>query len=162
MNKLIITIVATLLMSGSALAQDIGDGPGKKGQRHHQGMEFMPGMEKLTRAIRHLDLDEEQKAGVHAIMKGLREDVRPIMQEMKAGHMQLKELVKAESLDEQAVAAVAETEGLLAAERIKIAARAMSEIFALLTDEQREQLEAMAAERGQRHTEKRGGFVEES
>jgi Spy/CpxP family protein refolding chaperone len=84
------------------------------------------------------------------------------MQEMKAGHMQLKELVKAESLDEQAVAAVAETEGLLAAERLKIAARAASEIFALLTDEQREQLEAMAAERGQRHTEKRGGFVEES
>ena len=162
MNKLLIAIVTTLLLSGTALAQEFEKGPGKKGQRQHGGTESMPAVEQLTRAIRHLDLDDEQKAGVHTIMRAVKEEMRPIMQDMKAGHEQLKELIKSGSYDEQTVAAMAEIEGQLAAERLKISARAMSGILALLTVEQREQLETMATERRQRHAGKRGGSVEDS
>ena len=74
---------------------------------------------------------------------------------MKAGHEQLKELIKAESFDESAVAALAETEGTLAAERLIVASRAMSDVYGQLTVEQRAELEIMASERAERRAEKR-------
>jgi Spy/CpxP family protein refolding chaperone len=80
-------------------------------------------------------------------MQALKAEVRPIMQATKAGHLQLKELIKADSYDEQAVAALADKEGNLAAERMMITSRALSEVFSQLTDEQRSQLDEMAAQR---------------
>ena len=163
MNKLIIAMVTILLLtaSGIALAQDQKYAAGKKGQRDHRGMSAMPIVEQLTRTIRRLDLDDEQKAGIRIVMQDMKTEVRPIMEEMKAGHQQLRELVKAESYDEQAVAIVAEEEGKLAAERVKIASRTISEILSILTAEQREQLENMAAERKSRHGERNGGRVKD-
>jgi len=157
MNKLIITTVATLLLtaSGIALAQDLDGRPGKKGQRHQRGMPAMPAVEQLTRAIKHLDLNDEQKASIHTILQGMKAEFRPIMHQTQAGHVQLKELIKSDNYDEQAVATLAEKEGELAAERMKIAARAMSEVFSQLTAEQRTELTAMADKRQQRRGEKR-------
>jgi protein CpxP len=162
MNKLIITIVATLLLavSGIALAQDFSGEPGRKGSRNHRGMQPMPLTDQLMRAIKHLDLSEEQKTNIKAVMQGLKEEVHPIMQDMRTGHEQLKELVKAEGYDEDAVALVAEKEGDLAAQRIMLTSEALSNVLAQLTDEQREQLDTMAAERKERarnHQEQRGG-----
>ena len=71
------------------------------------------------------------------------------------GHEKLKGLIKAENYDEQAVAEVAEQEGALAAERLILASRAMSEVYAQLTNEQRLELESMAAERTAKRAEKR-------
>jgi protein CpxP len=163
MNKLIIAMVTTLLLTASSisLAQDQKYAAGKKGQRDHRGMPAMPVVEQLTRAIRHLDLDDEQKAGIRVVMQDMKAEVRPIMEEMKAGHVQLRELVKAESYDEQAVAVIAKEEGNLAAERVKIASRTMSKILAILTVEQREQLGNMAAERKSRHGERKEGRVKD-
>ena len=45
--------------------------------------------------------------------------------------------------------------GALAAERLIIASRAMSAVYGQLTDEQRAELEIMAAERAAKRTEKR-------
>ena len=156
MNKLIIAIVTTLLLTAScvALAQEHKSPAGKKGQRGHRGMPPMPVVEQLVRATRHLDLADEQKAGIRVVLQDMKTEVRPLMEEMKAGHVQLRELVKAEVYNEQAVAAVAEEEGKLAAERVKIASHTMSKILAILTAEQREQLETMAAEHKARRGEK--------
>jgi len=110
----------------------------------------------MMRAIRHLDLSDDQKASFKEIMHTLKAEQRVLAKEMKAGHEQLKGLIKSESYDEQAVVAVAEKEGALAAERLILASRAMSQVYSQLTDEQRLQLEAMAAERKARRSEKRG------
>jgi len=115
----------------------------------------MPGVERMMRGIMHLDLSDEQRASIKGIMHGLKAEERPLLKEMKSGHEQLKELIKAESFDEQAVATLAEKEGALAAERLIIASRAMSEVYAQLTDEQRTELETMAAERASRREGKR-------
>ena len=153
MKQLIITIVATLLLAaaGAALAQDYSGEPGRKGSRNQRGMQPMPMTEQVMRAIRHLDLNEEQKAGIKAVMQGLKEEIHPIMREMRAGQEQMKELVKAEGYDEKAVALVAEREGELAAQRIMLTSEALSNILAQLTEEQRAQLDTMAAERKGRH-----------
>ena len=111
---------------------------------------------RLMRAIRHLDLSEEQKLGIKAVMQGLKEEIHPIMQDMRTGHEQLRELVKAESYNKDAVALVAENEGDLAAQRIMLTSEALSNILAQLTEEQREQLDTMAAERKERASNRQG------
>ena len=157
MNKLIITIISTLLLTaaGTAIAQKPAGEPGRKTPNHQRGMQAMPAVEKLIRAVRHLDLTDEQRAGVRAVMQGLKQDVRPIMMETKAGYEQLQKLVKAASYNEEAVAALAQKEGDLVAERVMITSQALSKIYNLLTDEQRTELEAMAAKRMARRTERR-------
>jgi Spy/CpxP family protein refolding chaperone len=149
MNKLIIAIFTTVLLSttATAFARDFSGEPGKKTQRGHRSAQLMPVVDQFMRAIRQLELDEEQKRNIKAVLKGLRTDVHPLMKEARRGHLELRELIKAESYDEQAVAALAETEGNLAAERIVLTGKALSQVLGYLTDEQRTQLDTMAAER---------------
>jgi Spy/CpxP family protein refolding chaperone len=159
MKKLIIATVCTaaLITTGFTFAQELGIEPEKKQQRHHRqqrGIQAMPAVDQLIRAVKRLDLDDEQKQGIRAIMAAMKAEVRPVMREIKAGHLQLKELIKADTFDEAAVTALAEKEGALAAERVLIASRTASQVLKLLTDEQRGQLETMAAERRQRRGEK--------
>lgn len=153
MKKLIIPIISTamLIVSGTALAQD--DFPGKgerKGQHQKRDMQAMPVVSKVMRAVRQLDLSEEQKAGVKTVMHELKVATRPINGELKANHLQLMDLIKADIYDENAIAILAETEGQLASDRLMLTSRAIADIYAQLTDGQRAELEVMA----QRHVRK--------
>ena len=159
-SKITSVMITTLLFafSGNALAQETvseSAEPAKKGRQHQRGPQAMPAVDRMMRAIRHLDLDDEQKAGIKLTMQNLRTDERALKKEMKDGHAQLKELIQADTYDEAAVASIAEKEGALVAERLIITSRAMSEVYGQLTDEQRLELEAMAAERLARRGEKR-------
>jgi protein CpxP len=157
MKKLIIIAVTGILLAGSGfvIARDGHGGHGHKGQRGQHGGQFMPLTDRFMRAIRHLDLSEDQKESIHTTMQAMKAEINPVMGEMKAGHLQLKELIKADEFDEQAVAELAAKEGDLAAERILITSRAMSDVYAQLTDEQRTELEEMRAERMERRAERR-------
>ncbi len=154
MNTLLKTILAAtfLISAGTTLAQDNDNRPGQRGQRSMQGM---PVVEQLMRSLRRLDLSDEQQASIRGVMQGMKTEIRPIMDEMKAGHMQLRELVKADEYDENAVAGLAAREGDLTAERMVITSRALSEMYGYLTDEQRAELEEMAAQRMERRSQKR-------
>ena len=152
MNKRIITVIGALLLTATAatLAQDSYGERGMKDHRQHRGMQAMPMFDHLSRALRRLDLDDGQKESIKAVMHNMKAEIRPIMQLTQDGHQELLQLIKADSYDEQAVAALAEEEGNLATERMLISSRALSEVFSYLTEEQRDQLEAMATEhRGQ-------------
>jgi len=140
-------------MSASmAMAQGPGDGAGKKARHRQGGMQAIPVVERIMHAIKQLDLDEEQKAGVKAVMQGLKEDVRPLMHETRTNHEQLKDLVKAINYDEDAVAVLTKKEGDLAAQRLMLTSLALSDVYKLLTREQRDELEAMAAQRQERRS----------
>jgi protein CpxP len=158
MNKLITTIMTSLLLTiaGLTLSLDAYGEPGRKGQhqQRERGMNAMPVIDKVMHAIRRLDLDEAQRDSIRVIMQDLKAGVHPLMQETKAGHLELKELIKADTYDEDAVAALAEQEGALASERLVITSKALSDIFSQLTDEQRDQLETMAEERHERRGER--------
>ena len=157
MNKLIIIAFTGILLAGSGivLAQDGYGGHGHKGQRGQRGGQFMPLTDHFMRAIKQLDLSEDQKESIHTTMQAMKAEIGPVMGEMKAGHMQLKELIKADEFDEQAVSELAANEGDLAAERILITSRALSDVYAQLTDEQRTELEEMRAEHMERRAERR-------
>ena len=157
MNKLIITIVSSLLLTttGIVMAGNTDDGSGGKRKHHQREMQAMPLVDKMVRAVRHLDLDEEQKAAVKAVVRNLKRDIHPIMAETKAGHRELKELIKAPAFNAEAVALLAQKEGELAAERLMLTSQALSTIYMLLTDEQRAELETKAAQRKKQHGDDR-------
>jgi Spy/CpxP family protein refolding chaperone len=167
MNKLIIAIVSTLIMTvaGASFAQDDVAEPEKKKQRQHRqqqrqqrGMQSMPVVEMTMRAIRQLDLDDAQKEGIRSVMEGLKENVRPITMESRANLAQLPDLVKATPYNEEvvaAVAALAEKEGALAADRLMLTSQALSDVHNILTPEQRDELDAMAEQRREKRTNKR-------
>ena len=115
----------------------------------------MPDAGRVFHAIKRLDLDEAQETSLREIMDTMREDLRPVMEATREGHMQLKELINADTYDETVVASIADRQGDLAAERLMITSRAMSDALQLLTEEQRAELEAMAEERRERRSERR-------
>ena len=155
MNKLIITIVTTLLLTvtSTAFAQGFYGDPGRMGQRNDYKMQPMPLPQLLMRSLRQLDLDEDQQEGIRDVMQTLRTEVQPIMLEMRTGHEQLREMIRAGSYNEETVAALADKEGKLAADRIMLTGEAMSKVFGYLTDEQREQLDTIATQRKDRRTQ---------
>lgn len=157
MKKLLITVISSLLLMSAAMAmaQNSKGGPGIKARHHQGGMQAMPVVERTMRTIRQLDMDEEQKANIKAVMQGLKEDVRPLIAETRANHEQLKELVTAINFEEDNAAAIAEIEGDLATQRLMLTSRALSDVYKLLTREQRDELEAMAAQRQERRAGKR-------
>jgi Spy/CpxP family protein refolding chaperone len=118
-------------------------------------MQGAPMVDQLMRGIRRLDLEDEQRESIRAIMQGLKADTSPVMQKTKAVHLQLKELIKADVYDADAIAALAVQEGDFAAERMMITSRALSQVYGQLTQEQRAELETMAAEHQARRTERR-------
>ena len=156
MNKISITIISTLMLtvSGMALAQDFSGNPGNKGQRSQRGMQGSPMVDQLMRGIRHLDLEDEQRENVRAIMQDLKAETSPVMQKTRAVHLQLRELIKADVYDESAIEALAVQEGDFVAERMMITSRALSEVYGQLTQEQRDELDAMAAERMERRADR--------
>ena len=154
--------------TGSVFAKESRGEPGKQKPRHSRGMQDTPIVEHLMRAVHRLDLSEEQRDGIKSVMHGMKQDIRPVMLETKAGHEQLKALISADEYDEEAVAVVAEQEGQLAVERVLIASRAASEILGHLTAEQREELSTMGDKRRkhvemrkQRHLEQRDQQLED-
>ncbi len=149
MNKFIITIISILILSASgvALAGNPDGGFGDRDKRQHRGMQNNPFVEQVMRAIKRLDLEDEQKTTIRSIMQTLKADSRDLMEQTKAGHLQLRTLITAENYDEDAVAALADKEGELAAERTILASKALSEVYAQLTPEQQTELDAMATER---------------
>ena len=161
MNKLTRTItfafLAAMLLSftAAAMAHDSLDKPPRKGQHHNKAHQQMPVVEQMMRAVKHLDLSDEQKASFRIVMRDLKAQDRAQNQEMRAMHAQLKELIKADTFDETAVSALAQKEGDLAAERLLSASRAMSSVYGQLTDEQRAQLASMAEERQATRAERR-------
>ena len=156
-NRIARTALATLLLAvmGTALAVEPSDGPARKAKHHQRSAQQMPAVEKMMRAVRHLDLSDEQKENIRAIMKDLKANERTLMKQVKNGHEQLKGLIKAEVYDESAVAALAEQEGALMTERLIITSRAMSKVYGQLTDDQRAELETMARERAAKRAENR-------
>ena len=157
MKSLISTLFFAILLTSTsaALARDGGDGQGRGGPHHTRGMQGIPMVSHLVRAMHRLDLSEEQKDAIHGVLQDMKTTIRPVMDETRVGHEQLQELIKAANYDEQAVAALAAKEGQLAAERVVIASRAFSDVFAVLTEEQREELSAMSEHRKQHQSKMR-------
>jgi protein CpxP len=86
-------------------------------------------------ALRQLNLTDDQKAKVKEIFEANKPTVQPIMQAMKTNHEKLAALNG--NFDEAQVSAMAKEQGDLTAQMIVARERVKSQIFAILTDEQK-------------------------
>lgn len=162
MKTLTKSLVAGVLLASSVglvtvvAAMPSGDGPGCGRSGHHMGhgRQFAGHLSKLERLADHLDVTDEQRAAIRAIADDSRQQMAELRDEMRANWGQLKELTRQTPLDEAAVRSVADNQGDLKAEMIVMRARQRSEMKAVLTDEQRAQLDELRERKHLRH----GGY----
>jgi protein CpxP len=134
MKKITIAIIALAVLGIGvifAFAQKTdGDHKGRGFGRggHHRGGGFM---------FRGLDLTEEQKAQVKQIRDASKTKIQPIREALKANRQKMNELTANGAFDEGQVAALANEQATLGAQMTVERLRVKSQMFALLTDEQK-------------------------
>ncbi len=121
----------------------------------HRGMG--PG-KRIDRMAKKLDLTEAQKKQVTAILASEREKAEPLRQQLADNRENLRKAIEAEPFDEATVRALAQSQNEARVELVVSRARAKSQIYALLTPEQRElarKLGPMGEGRHGRHRSRR-------
>lgn len=135
--------VLGLVMALAVTAAWARDGGGSRGEGRFE--------RRLEHMARELGLSETQRVGVEGIMSAGREQAQPYVEQLKAARESMRPLIEAETLDESAVRALAASKGAAMVELAVIRARGRHQVRALLTPEQREQLEAIHARGGEHH-----------
>jgi Spy/CpxP family protein refolding chaperone len=151
MKKLTKSLLAmTLVVSSIGLitvvsAKPFADGPGCGRAGHHmmQGKHDGRRGPNLERLADRLDMTEQQRAEVKAILDDSRQQMVKLREQIRENRTQLRELTGQDEFDEAAVRSIADNQGDLKAETIVLRARQRHEMKAVLTDEQRVQLDEM-------------------
>jgi protein CpxP len=133
-RSIVILAVAAILVIGGifAIAQ--------RARHHGFGGLGMHGRGEMM-ALRALDLTDDQKAKVKEIMEANKSANQPIREQMKANHQKLADLKGI--FDEAAIIEIAKNQGDLTAQMILARQRVRSQIFAILTDEQKTKAEEL-------------------
>jgi periplasmic protein CpxP/Spy len=148
-SKLAVLVAGLALCVGLAAAQEQPEIAAKNHGRHGH---FMGGMD-LGLPLHQLNLTEDQKAQVKQIFQSEKATMRPLMQQEMTAHQQLIQLVTGGSFDQAKAAAIATQESQthlqLEVEHAKIA----SQIYQLLTADQKAKVAEMIAQHQQRMQE---------
>lgn len=145
------TVALTALLTAAPLALADHD----RGHRAQGGYDPTSSVQrKLTRAMKQLDLSEEQESAVRAIFEDNREDLQANREATRAVREDIRALLDSWPLDEAALASLAEREGELAEERVVLTSTLASEVLAELDEDQRAELDAMREERRERMRER--------
>jgi Spy/CpxP family protein refolding chaperone len=136
MKKFIFAILAISILTLGAIFTIAQKGETNKGrfdkERGGRGFGFGRMAEKLN-------LTDEQKAQIKQITEAEKTKVEPIFTALKENHQKLEDLTADGSFDEAKVQALATEQGNLSAQLIVEKERTKSQIFQILTTEQREQ-----------------------
>jgi protein CpxP len=109
----------------------------------------------LAHLLRHLELSDEQKTQIKALMRDARPRLQPLAAEAMRTRRAVFQAVAAPTFDETAVRAAAEAAGRAAGDLAVERARLTSEVRALLTPEQQARLDE-ALRRMEERGERRG------
>ncbi len=151
MKKLTRSLLAmTLAVSSVGLvtvvsAMPFADGPGCGRAGHHMTPSKHDGGRgpNLERLAGRLNMTEQQRAEVKAVLDDTRQQMVKLREQMRDNRAQLRDLAGKTDFDEAAVRGIADKQGDLKAETIVLRVRQRHEMTAVLTDEQRVQLDEM-------------------
>ena len=127
------TLAAALFIAGTAAAHDHDRNRDRDRQRSAPAPE-LAAIQHLGKAVRRLGLSEEQKEAVRAEFKGLKEQVRPIMEARRAAHRELRELVTTTPYDADAVADLAASQGKSATELTMITSGTVAAVLSVRSE----------------------------
>ncbi len=151
---LVLTLVLAL-GAGTVLAHGHGHHQGmKKGMSGCHGYDGGPGGPMMG-ALRRLDLTDAQQQKVQSIMETMRPKLEQQREAMQAVRKQLADLDPT-TFDEAAVRKIAAGLAAPMQEMAVLHQQIRSKIYAILTPEQRQQLDEMRSEREQRRNCMRG------
>jgi Spy/CpxP family protein refolding chaperone len=122
-----------------------GKGYGKGHGIKHGGRGF-----NIERMAEHLELTTEQRSKIEAIVEETRPRVKAIREQMRDNRKQLREVSAADTYDKDAVRKLADAQGDLKADMIMLRSEQKSRIRSVLTEEQRNKMQAMR-DKHQRH-----------
>jgi periplasmic protein CpxP/Spy len=130
----------------------------RDGYGHHHRDEYravgfgMRGQSELMRAVRQLDLSEEQQTQLRGLMESGREAFRDQMRSLRETRKAMQEAMSAEPYDAARVQQLAEAQGTAVTGMILKRAQTWQEIRAVLTPEQRAELKALRSNKPCRDT----------
>jgi len=139
-----LSALAAALITGGALAYAQGPPPGGPRGR---GPDFGPGGPQAGLALRALDLTEAQQEQVRQLSQQNREQLRTLMDRMRAAQEARRQAVDAIPFNESQVRAAMRDLAELEADLAVAQARLQSDIYALLTAEQQQRLQQLRADR---------------
>lgn len=112
------------------------------------------------RMFRHLDLTDDQKAQMKAIKQANRENSKSLRQQMRANRQQIQQLSENGAFDEAAVTALAAQQGQLHAQMIVVKQKVKSQMYNVLTAEQKNKLAEVKAQFKQKRQERKAKWAE--
>jgi Spy/CpxP family protein refolding chaperone len=140
-------LTSVLVFAGSLSAQP--SGMDRDGYGHHHRDEYraagfgMRGQPELMRAVRKLDLSEEQQTQLRSLMESGREAFRDQMRTLQEARKDLQEAMNAEPYDAARVQQLAEAQGTAVTGMILKRAETWQEVRSVLTPEQRVELNTL-------------------
>jgi periplasmic protein CpxP/Spy len=144
-SKLAATTAVLTLCASMAFAQG-----GTSEPKHHPHGGFMGGMEL---PLRQLNLTDDQKAQVKQIFQAEKPTMKPLMQQQHAAHLQMVQLITSGTFDPAKATAIATQESQahiqLEVEHAKLA----SQIYQLLSSDQKAKVADIIAQHQQRMQE---------
>ena len=154
LSTLISTFVvgASLCLSPLASAQPNENTPQRmQGERHSSSMQMSPMRDaamqmsdfNVKALLQQLTLSDEQKDKVQSIVKNTQETLRDISDNEQQNQQELRTLMRSTEYDKKAIAKLAKAQGTALTKRIETMAAAKAEVIAVLTDEQKQQLEEL-------------------
>lgn len=138
-----LSAVVAALVTGGALAYAQAPQPGVRGR----GPGFGPGGPQAGLALRGLDLTEAQQEQVRQLSQQNREQMRGLMDRMRAAQEARRQAVEAVPFNESQVRAAMKDLAEIEADLAVAQARLQNDIYALLTAEQQQRLQKMRADR---------------
>ena len=126
-TKLIIALLAVTLVAAVAVSQTV--------KRIHHGMGFEQHM--LGMMTDYLDLTDAQQAQVKQIFENEKPNITSLMQQLKQAHQQMRQLEESGAFDEAKVRTLASQQSQTLTELIVEKAKIKSQIFNVLTPEQK-------------------------
>lgn len=139
MKKIIFAAIAVLTLTiGSVMVFAQRGGESGRGHRGKGG--FM-----LGRMAKALGLTEEQKTQIKQITEAEKQKVQPIFESLKENRQQMEALTADGNFDEAKIKQLADEQGNLSSLLIVEKERTKSQIYQILTVEQREKAKAMKA-----------------
>jgi protein CpxP len=147
MNSKLTAITAMLtLFAGIALAQGGAGAP-----MHHRHGGFMGGMEL---PLRQLNLTDDQKAQVKQIFQAEKANMKPLMQQEHAAHTQMIQLITSGTFDQANAAKIAAQESQTHMQLEIAHAKIASQIYQLLSSDQKAKVADIIAQHQQRMQER--------
>ncbi len=135
-------LVAAMAIGGSVLAQGPGPedgGPGGWHQHHHGG--------PLAHELHQLNLSDAQKASIKQIVESARPQMRAQMDALHEQRKAFETSVPGTAAYQTATGALAQAEANAASARVTEMASIRTQIYALLTDDQKAQMATLVAQR---------------